>query len=310
MKEDNIDDEMLGRWLSGDMSEEERMSFEATDSFKTYQAIAQYSEQLEAPTFDKQAAYKSLQSQKFAEKTKVVQMNTRRRWMSIAAIFIGVIALSYAAYTNFFMSSMESVQTAQQETKEITLPNDSKVSLNVASSISYDTKAWDEERAIELDGEAYFSVTKGKKFSVGTDLGTITVLGTEFNIRERGDVLEVQCFSGKVEVKGTDGSKTYLTKGQAVRIRNGQMETDWSPELDQSPTWTAGESSFHDAPLNLVIEELENQFGIKVQSKEDFKDRRYTGIFGHESLAEAAKIVFLPMDISYEIEGDSLVIVK
>ena len=46
---------------------------------------------------------------------------------------------------------------------------------------------WKNERSVNLDGEGFFKVAKGSKFDVETSAGTVSVVGTQFNVKNRKD---------------------------------------------------------------------------------------------------------------------------
>ncbi|MDG1330958.1 MAG: FecR domain-containing protein [Crocinitomicaceae bacterium] len=313
MKEEgHIDDELLGRWLSGEMTPEELASFESSDSFETYRHIAEFSSKLSTPSFDDQALFDKIQVNKRRAQAPVVKMRNYR-WVGIAATFIVLIGIGSLFFVDWGIPAQDAVLrvSTDAETKEIVLPSKSKVNLNVASTIEYDRSTnWEDERVVELKGEAYFDVTKGRPFSVKTSSGTISVLGTEFNIRERNGTMEISCYEGKVKVTDTKSQSVILTVGESAKIVNGKLVTSWTPELEDEPTWFTGESSFYEASLENVFIELENQYGIDVQRNQDYSNRLYSGAFVHENLEDASKMVFLPMQISYEIIGDSLIVIK
>ena len=64
------------------------------------------------------------------------------------------------------------------------LPDGTKVWLNSSSYLRYPSVFTENSRDVELDGEAYFKVTKDKNkpFIVHTQNSSVKVLGTEFNI--------------------------------------------------------------------------------------------------------------------------------
>jgi len=51
----------------------------------------------------------------------------------------------------------------------------------------------------KLFGKAYFDVDKGKTFTVKTDLGTVQVLGTRFDVESRDSIFKVVCYEGSVK---------------------------------------------------------------------------------------------------------------
>ena len=68
--------------------------------------------------------------------------------------------------------------------------------LNELSQLEYNASKWDENRSLELKGEAFFDVEKGKRFDVTTEFGNVSVLGTEFNVLSRDSIFKVSCYEG------------------------------------------------------------------------------------------------------------------
>lgn len=310
--ENEIEDEALGRWLAGEMSAEEQKAFEASNAFQTYQAIAQYSENLEALAYDVESELQRLQTtvKSVQDKPAVIKMPVFKR-LAIAAGFVLLIGVSlFVLFNKLGSLDRTEVMTAEGETKSILLPDESEVSLNIASNIEYSKKNWEKERTVSLSGEAYFKVKKGSKFSVTTEHGKVEVLGTEFNVRNRQGITEVVCFEGKVKVTDLKKESTILLPGDAVRIYDGTIEQDWTPLVSDDADWKNGSSSFHDAPLTNVLEELENQYKISVDCKADINERTYVGIFPHDNLEQALQMVCGPMQLNYTIKGDTMIVIE
>lgn len=309
-KNEHMDDELLGRWLAGELTGKELTDFEASDAFKTYQAIASYSEQLETPEFDSSAIYASIKEQTSGKKSgKVVRLSFYKK-MAIAASILVLVGIGSMYWLMQGPAvEMTSVYTAQGETKSVVLPDNSTVELNIASTISYDANNWENAREIELTGEAFFNVTKGNRFAVSTEHGSIEVLGTSFNIRNRDNITEVICYTGKVKVTDLKGASVILVKDGSARIVGGEMDNDWTPGVSTNPEWKNGHSSFHNVALNTVIEELENQYGVQVDCSQDLSNRNYVGAFPHDNLAQALQLVFEPMQLNYTIDNDTLIVI-
>ncbi len=90
-------------------------------------------------------------------------------------------------------------------------PDGSTVYLNHNSTIKYDQEF--DPRIIELNGEAFFTVTTDEStFLVTTQFGDIEVLGTEFNVKTAANQVEVDVKSGLVELK-TEYNKSKVKKG-------------------------------------------------------------------------------------------------
>ena len=75
------------------------------------------------------------------------------------------------------------VHADRGERSGVTLPDGTQVKLNAESSLSYTHDFGRELRQVNLEGEAYFEVTKDEArcFNVIMEGATIEVMGTSFN---------------------------------------------------------------------------------------------------------------------------------
>ena len=190
----------------------------------------------------------------------------------------------------------------------VTLPDGSEVTLNAESAISFNEWNWDDERKVTLDGEAFFEVEKGEKFTVETTLGNVEVMGTSFNVLERNERFEVACFTGKVGVSNSANLNEILIPGNKVSIVKNKVQKS-SFEPDDTVAWRKGIFRYDNIDLIEVLDELERQYGFKVEVNTDIRERKYTGSFSSGNLDEALKMICLPMELDYKIAEDSLLII-
>lgn len=296
------DENKILKWLNNELSHEEIDDLKKSGNFKDLEKIAHYSTQLEAPKVDAEAALHAFRL-KQKQKPKVSTLNFRP-YLKYAAIL--VIMLSVAFLT--FFNNNKSYNTTIAETETITLPDNSQVMLSAVSSLSYNNKKWKNDRDLELDGEAFFKVSKGKKFTVKTSVGEIQVLGTQFNVKERDNYFEVQCYEGLVAV--TYNKKTVkLSKGKSFRVVDNTIELvdDFS---SAQPSWLSQESTFDKVPLKHVIADLENYYNIKVETKAIDIEQLFTGTFTHNNKNIALQTITIPLKLSYKIQGDTVTFYK
>ena len=304
---ENITEEDLGRWLADDMTPEELAIFEQTDAYHTYKIIASYSEKIEVPAYHVEGEYKRLKKRIDKRKIKVVRL---RAMVAIAAVTIAIVAISSLLFMESeVVPTLVVVNTNVGQNDKIVLPDNSTIDLNIASSIEYDKDNWSDNRIIHLDGEAYFDVTKGSKFEVRTTIGNIQVLGTEFNVRMRRNILEVDCYEGRVLVSDTIEGTVELEVNQRARVVNGRLVKEIRELNTDEPKWQFGESEFVEIPLGNVLEELKNQFGVEISGGEKIEHRLYTGGFPHDNLKDAIELVLLPMSVKFTIKGDSVIVI-
>ncbi len=146
----------------------------------------------------------------------------------------------------------------------VSLPDRSRVELNSASYLTYRPLLWFVYRTVHLEGEAYFEVTKGKKFTVTNPRGEIKVLGTKFNAYMRKDGFHVSCLTGKVAVSSSD-QKVVLTPSMEVRLINNTLKTTQVQDISSSIVWTQQAFSFRHVPLSQVINELMRRYDVRLE---------------------------------------------
>jgi ferric-dicitrate binding protein FerR (iron transport regulator) len=286
----------LAKWLNNELPEEERKRFEQSGEFASYQRLITASGKLSAPEFDVEKALADLQERKGKSAGKVIHLNTFQRFLRVAAAAAAIAVLSL-----YFLSSRDTtVRTDFAERSEVVLPDNSEIILNAGSEITYNEKDWDKERSLNLEGEAFFKVAKGKKFQVATTAGTVTVLGTQFNVENRNGYFEVTCFEGLVSV-AYQGRETQLAAGDAFLAIRGKIIAADRPS-ESVPAWMLDESSFKSTPLSYVLDELERQFDLKISTENVNLDQLYTGSFSNTNLNLALESISAPSNLEFTIE--------
>ena len=153
-------------------------------------------------------------------------------------------------------------------------------------------------------GEAFFDVAKGSKFNVITSEGVVSVLGTQFNVKQRGNYFEVKCFEGVVKVVSRSFTEE-LRGGDNFRLENGESSLGKNPY--KHPQWTKNVSSFDRVSLSEVFAELERQYDINVKIENLGSDDLFTGGFVHDNLENALRSITEPLDLTYAIDSSDQV---
>ncbi|PKV53172.1 FecR family protein [Aquimarina sp. MAR_2010_214] len=293
----NDADNFLAKWANGDLSEDEKEDFKKTKEYKLYATILEGTESLDVPVYDNGTVFEGVQ-EKINKKGKVIQLVPK--WVyTVAAASVALLIGSF-----LFFSQTVNYKTTYGEKLAITLPDNSEVILNSKSKLEHKKKNWEAERKLILEGEAYFKVTKGSTFTVDSDNGKVTVIGTQFTINSQKDIFEVVCYEGKVKVEENDLQK-IITKGQGIRIVDGLLE-DWNFEI-QEPSWVQDETTFNNAPIQQVVIALEKHYGITIHLNDVNTDRRYTGGFTQSDLETALRTVFESLEIKYQFKNKSTI---
>jgi transmembrane sensor len=271
---------LLAKWLNNELEGDELKAFEASEDFAVYQRIKHYSAELKTPDFDEN---KMLQT--ILQTQKVKRISIQKVMLRMAAVLIIGFGITFAVKN---LANFTEI-AANGTTTEFSLPDNSTVLLNSGSEIEYKKWNWNNERKLKLNGEAYFKVAKGKKFEVGTDLGTVTVLGTQFNVKNRDNRLDVTCFEGKVQVK-YQKSQILLTQGMTVSFEDGkQLVADQTAQTE--PDWLSKQVAFTSVQLPAILEEMMRQYNIAIQMKGKATSQRFSGTIPMNNLEVALELV-------------------
>lgn len=290
----------LAKWLNNELSEVELEEFKKSDAYATYMRIREVSSTLEAPAFNEDEAFLAITNRRTLQDTTVVQLHPFKKFMKVAAVAAFLVLGSY-----FYLNTLDKKITTQfAENKEVVLPDNSEVILNADSRLSYNERKWNEERNVDLAGEAFFKVAKGKRFTVATDAGTVAVLGTQFNVENREGFFEVTCFEGLVSVT-FEGKQTELPAGSSFLAVNGEIRNDLKSN-GTTPSWINAESSFKSIPLKYVFQEFERQHNITVKTENIDTAQLYTGSFSNTDIDLALKSISMPSQIKFKLEGDKV----
>ncbi|MDC1162424.1 FecR family protein [Tenacibaculum sp.] len=303
--EENYNNEIFVRWLDDDLSPKELVEFENSPKFPLYKKIATKTSELTTIGFDENEILLNIKSHISSRKSIPKTGKTRSLFSKVAYGAVASIALLLGIF--FFLNRSTTYTTSYGETLAIKLPDNSEVILNSNSKISYKKRNWNTNRTLNLDGEAYFKVEKGSTFAVETDLGNVTVLGTQFNTNTVGKVFDVICYEGKVKVN-TKINERILTKGNAFRELKNTSE-DYLIK-NNKPTWISGETTFNNTSLSFVIKKLQNQYNVIIDASTVDSNQKITGSFTHNSLKIALQTVLSPLKLTFNHNNDVIKLEK
>lgn len=185
------------------------------------------------------------------------------------------------------------------------LPDGSQVWLNADSEIRYKNFNGNDEREVELQGEAFFRVVKGGTFQLHGDYGSVTVSGTSFNVNQRKD-LHVACFRGSVLVTNKNGKSVKLKAGQ-VSVTKDTVLTFRKFNSEREASWLTGDFYFYKISTDHVFDEVQRQYDIEIIGAEKISGT-YTGYFNNKDLDETLQTIFGNLSMHYRKEGSQVVV--
>ena len=231
---------------------------------------------------------------------KVIKL-TLQQWAVAASI---AILLGIGSFMRFYQVDYS---TAAGEHYTAQLPDGSVVDLNGQSSVEFNPYWWKVNRTVKFEGEGYFEVEKGKRFSVVSKNGVTTVLGTSFNIYARDANYEVNCLSGKVQVEVLDGLQKIIYPNQQAKLNNNQLEVSESNAI-HSTDWRGNSFYFTSESIKRVFREIEIAYNVNIDVQ---VDEVYSGSFKKlENIEDVLKIVCVPLNLKFAKQQSGGYVIK
>lgn len=240
----------------------------------------------------------------------------RRVWLKEFLKIASIILLTFGStigLQHYIKSrqpiAMQTITVPAGQYISLNLPDGTAVWLNSRSTLRYPIDFNTKERKIELDGEAYFEVSKNEElpFIVATDKYDVEVLGTKFNVEaysEKGNFITT-LMEGKVQVynQKLKEEKIILSPNTKAIYENGGLTVH---HVDDYTTyrWKEGLICFQDASFSSIMESFEKYYGIKAHiTNENVNKYNYTGKFRQTDGVDYALRV-LQRDIAFEYTKD------
>lgn len=197
--------------------------------------------------------------------------------------------------------------------RTIALADGSTALLNSGTQISVSFK--DKERRVRLDrGEAMFAVTHNpdRPFVVAAGSAKVRVIGTRFDVFERGAEAIVSVVEGSVRVspvKPGAGAPVILTAGeQAIAYAGGRVELRGKFDADRTLAWRVGRARYDGAPLGEVISDLNRYFPRPLMlADQTLAKAPVTGSFDIDDRDAAVEALSLAMALRVEEAPDGVI---
>ncbi len=293
-------EDLIRKWLDDELNPEELKAFQELEDFEELTTLSNSLMRFKAPQYKTSDELSNVLS-------KIKSSNSKQTtlWLRPVLRIAAVIAIMFSVY--YFTTTLDTnIETLAAQKTLIELPDNSAVSLNASSSLTYNKSSWNKERDVNLDGEAFFKVAKGSTFNVNTTDGVVTVLGTEFNVKQRDNYFEVVCYEGSVQVTQNNSDIVILKPGDSFLKINGKLIAREKETLLQ-PSWMNNESSFKSMPFSYVIREFERQYNVTINPQSIDLEQLFTGSFSHENIEMALKSITLPLNVKYNFKNKATI---
>ncbi|WP_346854549.1 FecR domain-containing protein [uncultured Draconibacterium sp.] len=279
-------------------------------------AWALFSSTREVSEYDIEKSYEDLKKKIDREESKYGRF-TVGRIFQYAAIVLAVVSLSVFLYLNQEQTPSETIKELQYtsviaengQVAKIVLPDSSIVWLNSGTTLSYNSDYAISNRDLNLEGQAYFSVTRNENIplTVACDAVKVKVLGTKFDVDAYPgkDEINVVLESGQVELLRTEDESFSLkmTPGERAKfsMESKQFVIDQINTEDLT-NWKEGYLIFTDSPMSEVIEKLERKFDVDIVVKnQNVNKSLFNARFKDENLNEILEFIEYSCSIKYKV---------
>ena len=270
----------------------------------------------------------SLQHQQYREEARLLLSRIRKpekrfsfipylRYVAIVAV---ILSIGWGGF-RLIRSNQEKVLTYTEvhvkngEHKRVILPDGTSVTLNAGSYLRYPREFITDVRRIEMNGEAFFEVTRDeeKPFLIHTKDADVKVLGTSFNVKafDMDEQLTVSVQTGKVQVDLPEAMMRLLPDEQFVMDKTKGEFQKRNEDARLSTVWIKGGLYFNRTPIRTVVNELVRMYNrtIEFAPGAEYDDYIY-GEHDNKSLEAVLKSIQYSTDIKYRIENDKIVLYK
>jgi transmembrane sensor len=207
--------------------------------------------------------------------------------------------------------------TPRGQQSELKLPDGTFVALNYDTKLKYHLSQNAGLQEIELEGEAFFQVTKNRSrtFRVITSDMSVNVLGTEFDVRAyRNDhSIETVLLEGSIEIDHVPSQKAaiLLKPGEKWNYdKNSQQHqiTKVNPQL--ATLWRNGEYYFDRITLGELAKTLERMYKVDIHFLDTgLEDEVYSGsVYQEDGINKVFGMINLTIPVIVKTEGSEILV--
>lgn len=232
--------------------------------------------------------------------TFVSSNNKMLKWAAAAVV---VFAVLLSVVFNQYLDKPTLLAETGAAIETIQLADGSNVTLRPNTKL-YSKTEKESKQVYQLEGEAFFDVTpnKNRTFSVQSDDGTVSVLGTRFNLSTWSDKMVVYLEEGSVRVNSNKHKDAITLKpGESAKAQKNKAPIQLNISADESTGWLSSMMYFNDRVASHVIAELEHHFNISIEITEQLENQSISGQLSLKELDTALDDLGLVLGGEFEI---------
>lgn len=196
---------------------------------------------------------------------------------------------------------------------EVILPDGSRVWLNAASSLRFPTEFQGTSRNVEVSGEAYFEVAKGRRpFIVKAGEAKVEVLGTHFDIQAYNGEGSIKTTLAEGSVRVSRGVNTCLLKpGQqaGMNLQTGHLHVR-QVNVNEVLAWKNGLFYFDNTSIENIMQEISRWYDVDVVYATNRLDEKiFSGVISrYSTVAPLLKRLELTGTVHFRVDGRKITV--
>ncbi|MCS3795958.1 FecR family protein [Niastella sp. OAS944] len=203
------------------------------------------------------------------------------------------------------------LKTARGQMYPVKLSDGSAVWLNSSSSIRFPVAFTEQERRVEITGEAYFEVAHNDKkpFTVSVNGTEVQVVGTVFNINSYNDEgsMRTTLLKGAVKVKKGD-QQVMIKPGEQAQVLNDNIKVNKEVNITKEVAWKNGLFYFKNEDLKTIMRQIARWYDVDVVYEGNVSKEGISGkIYRNTNLSEVLKLLNV-LEVNFKMEGKKLII--
>ena len=235
----------------------------------------------------------------------------RRALLSLGIAAAGAGALGWRFYLDDTQPRFANhYRTGTGQLLQIASPDGSQIDLSAQTELS--VALYRRRRTVRLlSGEARFDVAHelDRPFVVTTPSGTVEVVGTVFNVAERGGLMSVSVERGHVRVRPASSGEPLpaveLRAGEALTVRDGTAGAVRQIDVLDAAAWRSGWLVFDNTRLDEALPAINAFLAMPMVLDRGAAALRLTGRFrAHDPQSFSAALpAVLPVTVTAEPGG-------
>ena len=251
----------------------------------------------------------------------------KERWKvsrRIAAVAASIALVAGAGYfiisdvterrTAMQLASYSTMETQPGQRRMVELPDGTRVTLNVASSIRYNARYGKDTRDVWLSGEAFFDVESDPEcpFLIHAGDLDVRVTGTSFNVNAYPEDRQasVTVKSGKVAVSyGDDDVRMNLHPDEQLVIdTENQSIFRGNAKTGEVLSWMRGTLTFRQQTLPEILKTLRRYYSCNIELRDTTSKVKLSGTHDNKSLESVLQSICFSAGLEYRKEGNKYII--